>query len=109
LSAAIIFASASTFCAASRAYASFALALIVVAAPTSAQELGRPQDGFYSGQTGGPSNGQASERVDGRANRKEGVPPDAGDEAKRIQGLQDRSPPLNAEAMDPIVRPGALR
>jgi hypothetical protein len=85
------------------------LALIVVAAPTAAQELGRPQDGFYSGQTGGPSNDQASERVDGRAHRKEGVPPDAGDEGKRVQGLQNRSPPLNAEAMDPIVRPGALR
>jgi hypothetical protein len=88
---------------------SLALALTMISAPTFAQQSGRPQDGFYSGQTGGQSNGQASERVDGRANRKEGVPPHAGDEAKRVQGLPDRSPPLDAEAMDQIVRPGAPR
>ena len=92
-----------------RMLASLALALTVISAPTFAQQSGSPQDGFYSGQTGGPSNGKGSGRVDGRANLKEGVRPGAGAEAKRIQGLPDRPQPLNAEAMDPIVRANAPR
>ena len=47
-------------------FASLALSLAIVSAPTFAQELSRPQDGFYSGQSGSQSNGQVSDRVDGR-------------------------------------------
>ena len=79
----------------------------------SAQEVGRPQDGFYSGQSNnqysGQTSGQANSRVDGRANRNEGVPPTAGDVNKHIQAAPDRSPPTNAETMDAVVRPGVQR
>jgi hypothetical protein len=45
--------------------------------PLLAQDVGRPQDGFYSGQ----SNGQVDLRVDGRASHKEGLPPSAADKS----------------------------
>ena len=42
-----------------------------------AQDVGRSQDGFYSGQSNsqysGQTSGQADSRVDGRANRNEGA------------------------------------
>jgi hypothetical protein len=82
------------------------IGLIALTTATFAQEVGRPRDGFYSGQTGAQSNGQVSGRVDGRANRNEGVPPATGDANKKIQVIPDRPPPTNAESMDSIVRPG---
>jgi hypothetical protein len=78
-----------------------------------AQESGRPQDGFYSGQSNsqynGQANGQIDSRVDGRANRNEGAAPAAGDASKQNQIMPDRSSPTNAEAMDSVVRPGLQR
>jgi hypothetical protein len=89
------------------------LSAAVFATTLHAQEPGRPQDGFSSGQTGAPSNGQVSGqvsgRVDGRGNRNEGVPPSAGDATKQNQSISDHSAPTNAEAMDSIVRPGVQR
>jgi hypothetical protein len=85
----------------------------VLATALHAQEPGRPQDGFSSGQTGAPSNGQVSGqvsgRVDGRGNRNEGVSPSAGDATKQNQATSGPSTPTNAEAMDAIVRPGVQR
>jgi hypothetical protein len=80
-------------------------ALIVTATPTLAQQVGRTQDGFYSGQTGFQSNGQIRERVDGRANRNEGVPPSTGDAAKRAAPV-DRAVGNDAESVDAVERPG---
>ena len=45
--------------------------------PCAAQQLGRPQDGFCSGQ----SNGQVDLRVDGCPKKNEGLPPSAADKA----------------------------
>jgi hypothetical protein len=81
----------------------------VWAGAVTAQEVGRPQDGFYSGQSNGQYSGQTNDRVDGRANRNEGVPPAAGDVNKQIQTAPDRSSPTNAESMDSVVRPGVQR
>jgi hypothetical protein len=70
--------------------------------PLTAQELGRPQDGFYSGQV----NGQVDERVDGRANRNEGLPPSAADKANRTFAnpvYQDDC--AEVDAMNPDFRP----
>jgi hypothetical protein len=80
--------------------------LMIISTPSFAQQTGRPQDGFYSGQTTGQSNGQAS--VDGRDNRKEGVPPSAGD-ASRQAAPVNRGAPNDAESMDAILRPGLQR
>jgi len=73
-----------------------------------AQQPGRSQDGFYSGQTTGQSNSPSNGRVDGRANRNEGQPPEVGDAVKQEN---NRSAPSsnNAESMDAIVRPGLQR
>lgn len=71
--------------------------------PLLAQQEGRPQDGFYSGQ----SNGQVDERVDGRPNKNEGLPPSAADRGNRLH-----QNPINADdcaevdALKPDVRPG---
>ena len=88
---------------------SIGIALCVWAGAVTAQEVGRPQDGFYSGQSNGQYSGQTNDRVDGRANRNEGVPPAAGDVNKQIQTAPDRSSPTNAESMDSMVRPGVQR
>jgi hypothetical protein len=78
------------------------LALLASLTYASAQQLGRPQDGFYSGQ----SNGQVDLRVDGRAGRNQGLPPSAADKANRAFDN-----PLNAydcvevEALKPDARP----
>ena len=91
-----------------------ALGSMLTAVSAQAQQAGRPQDGFYSGQANGQvsgqSNGQVTGRVDGRANKNEGVPPTVGDASKtavpsnRVGGY-----PNDAEAMDAIVRPGLQR
>ena len=97
-----------------KAYISaFALALWLSLGMAFAQETGRPQDGFYSSQSNsqysGQTKGQANGRVDGRANRHDGVPPAAGDANKQISTIPECAPPTNAEAMDPVVRPGSPR
>jgi hypothetical protein len=77
--------------------------LIVSQLSVSAQQVGRPQDGFYSGQ----SNGQVDARVDGRASKNEGLPPSAAD-----RGNSTFDNPISAndcvevEALNPNVRPG---
>ena len=85
--------------------ASLILLLLAISAisPLKAQELGRPQDGFYSGQVGGP----VDERVDGRANKNEGLPPSAADRANRTFDnpiSQDDCAEVNA--LKPDARPG---
>jgi len=75
-----------------------AITLLLLVGPTRAQDVGRPQDGFYSDQSNGQSNG----RVDGRANRNEDVPPSSGDEAKQQQPI-GRTGRTTAESMDAIV------
>jgi hypothetical protein len=77
--------------------------LIVSQLSVSAQQAGRPLDGFYFGQ----SNGQVDERVDGRASKNEGLPPSAAD-----RGNSTFDNPISAddcfevEALNPNVRPG---
>ncbi|HKO72030.1 MAG TPA: hypothetical protein VJV58_13970 [Bradyrhizobium sp.] len=51
--------------------------------PLLAQQQGRQQDGFYSGQANAKYNGQVDERVDGRANKNEGLPPSVADKGNR--------------------------
>jgi hypothetical protein len=61
----------------------FALLELPSLTPSFAQDYGRPQDGFYSGQSNdqysGQSDGQVDLRVDGRGSRNEGLPPSAAD------------------------------
>jgi hypothetical protein len=56
-------------------------AIVLLASPLFAQDVGRPQDGFYSGQ----SNGQVDGRVDGRGSHNEGLPPSAADKDNRLR------------------------
>ena len=80
-------------------------------APLFAQGIGRPQDGFYSGQSNGQYSGeiyvQSNPRVDGRGSRKEGFPPSAAD---RQNGTFDnpiqRSDCTEVDAFAPDARPG---
>jgi hypothetical protein len=55
----------------------------VVTPPSVAQDYGRPQDDFssgqYSGQYSGEYSGQYDGQVDGRASHNEGLPPSAAD------------------------------
>jgi hypothetical protein len=68
-----------------------------------AQQFGRPQDGFYSGQ----ANGQVDTRVDGRANHNEGLPPSTADRANRIfDNPVNQSDFAEVDAMAPDARPG---
>jgi len=55
------------------------LGLLVISTPLVAQQSGRPQDGFYSGQSNGQYSGQVNPRVDGRGSHREGFPPSAAD------------------------------
>ena len=70
--------------------------------PLFAQDVGRPQDGVYSGQ----SNGQVDLRGDGRASHKEGLPP------KRIGQILTIEIPISpsdcdeVDAVAPDGRPG---
>jgi hypothetical protein len=72
-------------------------------APLVAQQWGRPQDGFYSGQ----ANGQVDTRIDGRANHNEGLPPSAADRANRIfNNPVYQSDCAEIDAIAPDARPG---
>jgi hypothetical protein len=73
------------------------------AAPLTAQQWGRPQDGFYSGQ----ANGQVDTRIDGRANHNEGLPPSAADRANRIfDNPVNQTDCVEVDAIAPDARPG---
>jgi hypothetical protein len=84
-------------------------AVILFSSAALAQQVGRPQDGFYSGQPTDQTTSQADGRVDGRANKNEGISPAEGDAAK--QSLIEKNAVDNrandAEAINRIQRPGA--
>jgi hypothetical protein len=85
------------------------LALLV--SPAGAQDEGRPQDGFYSGQSNGQYSGQwdgqVDSRVDGRASRNEGLPPSAADNGnRRFDNPIDPGDCAEAEMLKPDARPG---
>jgi hypothetical protein len=81
--------------------------VILLSSAASAQQNGRPQDGFYSGQPTDQTTGQVDGRVDGRANKTEGISPADGDAAKQSEinknAAEDRA--NDAEAIDRIQRP----
>jgi hypothetical protein len=80
-----------------------AVAVAAAFTPVLAQDEGRPQDGFYSGQ----SNGQVDSRVDGRANRNEGLPPSAVDKSNRTyENPINQSDCAEVDAVAPDSRPG---
>jgi hypothetical protein len=88
------------------------LALLV--GPAGAQDAGRPQDGFYSGQWygqySGQWDGQVDSRVDGRASRNEGLPPSAADkDNRRFDNPIDPGDCAEAEMLNPDARPGWQR
>jgi hypothetical protein len=80
---------------------------ILLSSAALAQQNGRPQDGFYSGQPTDQTTGQVNGRVDGRANKNEGTSPADGDAAKQSlinkNATEDRA--NDAEAIDRIQRP----
>jgi hypothetical protein len=91
-----------------RLMATVALGIFAVSAdPGAAQQSGRPQDGFYSGQSNSQYSGQVDERVDGRGSHSEGLPPSAADKDNRTFDN-----PLNAndcaevKTLAPDARPG---
>src|SRR3979411_2794659 len=88
--------------------------VVLVAGPAGAQKVGRPQDGFYSGQWSGQYSGQwygqVNPRVDGRPNRNEGLPPSAADkENRRFDNPIDPGDCAEAEMLNPDARPGWQR
>jgi hypothetical protein len=85
------------------------LAILILqgASPLAAQDVGRPQDGFYSGQSNGQYNGQVDERLDGRANKNEGLPPSAADKNNRtFDNPIDPRDCTEVESINPNARPG---
>jgi hypothetical protein len=85
--------------------------LVLLVGPVGAQEVGRSQDGFYSGESDGQYSGQWSgqvnPRVDGRPNRNEGLPPSAADKDNRT--FDNPIYPgdcAEAEMLNPDARPG---
>jgi len=89
----------------------FALLALPSLPPSFAQDYGRPQDGFYSGQSNdqysGQSNGQVDLRVDGRGNHNEGLPPSAADRSNRtVNNPVAASDCAEVNSISPDVRPG---
>jgi hypothetical protein len=85
----------------------FLLVLVVSLSSASAQQLGRPQDGFYSGQWSGQYSGQWNGRVDGRPNRREGLPPSAADKSNgRFDNPIDAYDCAEVDALKPDALPG---
>jgi hypothetical protein len=83
------------------------LGLCGVAVPVVAQQSGRPQDGFYSGQSNGQYSGQVDERVDGRGSHNEGLPPSAADKSNRtFDNPLNASDCAEASSLAPDARPG---
>jgi hypothetical protein len=88
--------------------------VVLLAGPAGAQEVGRSQDGFYSGQSSGQYSGQwygqVNPRVDGRPNRNEGLPPSAADnDNRRFDNPIDPGDCTEAEMLNPDARPGWQR
>jgi hypothetical protein len=87
------------------------VALISATSPLFAQGYGRPQDGFYSGQTNsqysGQYYGQIDPRVDGRGSHGEGFPPSAADRDNRLFDNPIRpSDCVEVDSFAPDARPG---
>ena len=83
------------------------LGLLAISTPVVAQQSGRPQDGFYSGQSNGQYSGQVNPRVDGRGSHREGFPPSAADRLNRTfanpLNVQDCA---EVDSFAPDARPG---
>jgi hypothetical protein len=93
----------------------FAVATVLLAFsimnPLIAQQYGRPQDGFisgqYSGQYGGQYSAQYDGRVDGRASPNEGLPPSAADKDNRTFDNPISSQDcVEVDSLNPDARPG---
>jgi hypothetical protein len=89
----------------------FALSALRSLNPSFAQDYGRPQDGFHSGQSNGQysgqSNGQVDLKVDGRGSRKEGLPPSTADRSNRtVDNPVAASDCAEVNSISPDVRPG---
>jgi len=84
-----------------------ALGLLATSTPVIAQQSGRLQDGFYSGQSNGQYSGQVNPRVDGRGSHREGFPPSAADRFNRTfdnpLSVQDCA---EVDTFAPDARPG---
>lgn len=85
--------------------------LFALVASASAQQLGRSQDGYYSGQSNGQysgqSTGQANLRVDGRAGKNQGLPPSAADKSnRRFDNPVNANDCTEVDALKPDARPG---
>jgi hypothetical protein len=85
--------------------------LVLLVDPVGAQEVGRSQDGFYSGESDGQYSGQWSgqvdPRVDGRPNRNEGLPPSAADrDNRRFDNPIDPGDCAEVDSLSPDARPG---
>ena len=88
--------------------------LVLLVGPVGAQQVGRSQDGFYSGESDGQYSGQWSgqvdPRVDGRPNRNEGLPPSAADrDNRRFDNPIDPGDCAEAEMLNPDARRGWQR
>ena len=88
--------------------------LVLLAGPVGAQEVGRSQDGHYSGESDGQYSGQGSgqvdPRVDGRPNRNEGLPPSVADkDNRRFDNPIDPGDCAEAEMLNPDARRGWQR
>jgi hypothetical protein len=86
----------------------------LLVSPAGAQDVGRAQDGFYSGQSNGQYSGQwygqVNPRVDGRPNRNEGLPPSAADkDNRRFDNPIDPGDCAEAQLLNPDARPGWQR
>jgi hypothetical protein len=72
------------------------------------REYGRPQDGFVSGQYSGQYSGRYNGRVDGRVSRNEGFPPSAADKYFHTYAVPIPVDPIDCievESFAPDVRP----
>jgi hypothetical protein len=83
---------------------------ILFSSAALAQQNGRAQDGFYSGQPTDQTTGQVNGRVDGRGNKNEGISPAEGDATKQSlinkNAAEDRA--NDADAIDRSQRPSAV-
>lgn len=83
------------------------LSAFSVLTPLVAQQYGRPQDGFSSGQYSGQYWGQYNGRVDGRVSRNEGLPPSAADKDNRtFDNAIDPGDCAEVDMLKPDARPG---
>ena len=88
-----------------------AVATLSGASPLAAQDVGRPQDGFYwgqaNGQYDGQSNGQVDPRVDGRGSHNEGLPPSVADRNNRtFENPISQGDCAEVDAIAPDAHPG---